>query len=1289
MSTKNHPTQAPNFLKTLSLIVFSILAFAVIANTVINEHRLLVSHDSYTKESIEAKAHLSPAVPLAVAMVPAATYSASYQAILDYADSLGLNGPVAAEHFYNDSLMKANSAFGWRWDVQYHFNTSANDTFARINYATPGQFNAVLFNNPVFEGKYGFRATGGGNYLKTGYTPASDGVHVTKDSNTIYLMLISDVNGRFAMGSRGAGKDVFFRTNSPSSNVRNNSSNTLSWVDTNYAIGDTLLIAMSRTNGSREKVFVNGVEVASETGSNSPGLSPYEQFIGVVNEGTSVGALAKHNFISIGYGAYIPDDEMDDLYNHLLWRFRAVKKMDSVVSPPGGGNSGSTGDVYYAGIPNLPTNSSKLSVNYSMFLSDYHAEPQQSEALFDGDISTHPAYDNTEYINPGYESIPTTGLTGQCLILDLQGEFLLDSVRILDGSGVGFVGVYTCPEFIFEPDSLVAVSLSEYNSWIEINVQDTARYLIFNNPTGTVNGIGEIEIWGEQLTFEELSDRPVIKKPIEDVWGFTTHDYDHVPSVDSLGLYNIADINFTKIWRTYVETNKTFDTLNILDTINTQTEEAGGLDNNQIELIQAKGGKLFLSFVNTLDSYMATYPSAAQGQSFSQDLPIYEWIDTISDSANEMNQYNPESWGAIRDIYVQVAKYLQLNGYAEDVVLQPLNELDAAWKPDYVRLNAFQIAALWSMLWDGHEGNYGTGIKDVAPDLRLSSLVQAYNNQGYTRRQVLWFQYFRADHNVCWDLLAVNTYCTTKNGFQWAADQQAQPPENTFWIQEIKRQSNYAYSLGKEFMVSEFMADATFHPINKNRVKADNDSVIQADWDYMAATINTDNIVHPAGKAYNEYNPLYHANIYAWDSVFLPKYDSLIHHLAGAWNSRMFLMITPWVDYATGFNIRDQKDLSVGSPYVNRDTYSSSGIAYNRAYELEWPDSRGNLRLKPWGEWFKNELYEQLDGFQMTSFDFANDTLYTVDFVKDGHTKTVYWNPSDNHSRPRLFVEEELVFALISDSLFEKSTEVYTSDNGSTWTGVDSIPDNSTYTLQAVEGQPYSSGNIYAVDSSKVIKTENDITFFRKTFELNAASNLDARFRMSVDAGMEIYVNGTLIAREDNSDSSNFQSPSHDLKYSSDTLEMNGYNGNDSFDYSISSISGVFNTGLNEVVLAVRNKNNTADLGGFSFRLDLESNGSPVMKKSQQTSTYIENISIEKGFLIYPNPTNGKITIELTNSSKLPAEVSIYEAFTGKLLQIENGTDEVELDLTNYASGLYLIRVRVGNKTYSQKVIKH
>ena len=94
------------------------------------------------------------------------------------------------------------------------------------------------------------------------------------------------------------------------------------------------------------------------------------------------------------------------------------------------------------------------------------------------------------------------------------------------------------------------------------------------------------------------------------------------------------------------------------------------------------------------------------------------------------------------------------------------------------------------------------------------------------------------------------------------------------------------------------------------------------------------------------------------------------------------------------------------------------------------------------------------------------------------------------------------------------------------------------------------------------------------------------------------------------------------------------------------------------------------------------------MKKSHPTSSNNQNISYEKGFLMYPNPTNGKLMIELNNPTILPSELGIYEAFTGKLLQVKQVSEEAELDLTNYASGLYLIRVSVGNKTYSQKVIK-
>jgi hypothetical protein len=74
---------------------------------------------------------------------------------------------------------------------------------------------------------------------------------------------------------------------------------------------------------------------------------------------------------------------------------------------------------------------------------------------------------------------------------------------------------------------------------------------------------------------------------------------------------------------------------------------------------------------------------------------------------------------------------------------------------------------------------------------------------------------------------------------------------------------------------------------------------------------------------------------------------------------------------------------------------------------------------------------------------------------------------------------------------------------------------------------------------------------------------------------------------------------------------------------------------------------------------------------------------------VYPNPTNGKINIQIENPSKY-ISIEVFDIF-GRLIQtFENKQDKTlyEIQLTNLtvANNIVLLRVRNGNVVYNQKI---
>lgn len=71
--------------------------------------------------------------------------------------------------------------------------------------------------------------------------------------------------------------------------------------------------------------------------------------------------------------------------------------------------------------------------------------------------------------------------------------------------------------------------------------------------------------------------------------------------------------------------------------------------------------------------------------------------------------------------------------------------------------------------------------------------------------------------------------------------------------------------------------------------------------------------------------------------------------------------------------------------------------------------------------------------------------------------------------------------------------------------------------------------------------------------------------------------------------------------------------------------------------------------------------------------------------LIYPNPTNGDFTI--TNEGKLSNVITIFDA-QGKMI-FEKVSDEkiIPISFSNYATGIYLVKVQWSNKVFAKKIL--
>jgi hypothetical protein len=86
----------------------------------------------------------------------------------------------------------------------------------------------------------------------------------------------------------------------------------------------------------------------------------------------------------------------------------------------------------------------------------------------------------------------------------------------------------------------------------------------------------------------------------------------------------------------------------------------------------------------------------------------------------------------------------------------------------------------------------------------------------------------------------------------------------------------------------------------------------------------------------------------------------------------------------------------------------------------------------------------------------------------------------------------------------------------------------------------------------------------------------------------------------------------------------------------------------------------------------------------------ISGISNPQGELstihLFPNPTTGKLTVELNTTTKM-STVSLMDIEGKELLKTDVMTPSVNLDLSSYSKGVYLLKVQSGENTTVKRVI--
>lgn len=93
---------------------------------------------------------------------------------------------------------------------------------------------------------------------------------------------------------------------------------------------------------------------------------------------------------------------------------------------------------------------------------------------------------------------------------------------------------------------------------------------------------------------------------------------------------------------------------------------------------------------------------------------------------------------------------------------------------------------------------------------------------------------------------------------------------------------------------------------------------------------------------------------------------------------------------------------------------------------------------------------------------------------------------------------------------------------------------------------------------------------------------------------------------------------------------------------------------------------------------------SPYVRLNFDPSLAIENVSLLDGVKVYPNPSNGLITVSNENGSQ--NTITVLD-ITGKVVATRVANTSVEMDLNSFGSGVYMVEIANENGKKAERVV--
>lgn len=132
--------------------------------------------------------------------------------------------------------------------------------------------------------------------------------------------------------------------------------------------------------------------------------------------------------------------------------------------------------------------------------------------------------------------------------------------------------------------------------------------------------------------------------------------------------------------------------------------------------------------------------------------------------------------------------------------------------------------------------------------------------------------------------------------------------------------------------------------------------------------------------------------------------------------------------------------------------------------------------------------------------------------------------------------------------------------------------------------------------------------------------------------------------------------------------------------------------------LSITGTNQGAQYYYFFYDWEVEVGGATCTSPQTAVTAFVEectgiddNWDLSKNISVYPNPSNGKFTLDIIMPGTGDAAVQVRD-LTGreiyvKLLENISGTHSSIIDLGNFSRGIYMLDVKIGRKNYIRKLV--